>query len=197
MNFLLDPNVAYFLLVSGFLLAVLALFAPGTGILEIGAVLILVMAGYGAINLPLNLWALVILILGVFPFILAVRQSRRLIFLAISIAALVIGSVFLFRSSEGRFMAVDPILAVPMSALAVGFLWFIARKSLEAIARTPNHSLGRLKGMTGTAESDIFLEGTVSAGGEQWSARSENFIPAGSRVRVVGREGLVLIVEAV
>lgn len=196
MEFLLDPNVAYFLLVSGFLLAILALFAPGTGFLEVGAVLILVMAGYGIINLPLNLWALVILILGVFPFILALRQSRKLAYLAVSIVALVVGSVFLFRTEE-RLMAVNPVLAVPVSVLAVGFLWLIARKSLDAIARTPDHSLGRLHGMLGTAESDVFMEGTVSAGGEQWSARSENFIPAGSRVRVIGREGLILIVEAV
>lgn len=196
MNFLLDPNVAYFLLLVGFLLAILSLFAPGTGILEVGAVLIMVLAGYGVINLPLNLWALALLILGVFPFILAVRQSRKLVFLAVSIAALVIGSVFLFRG-EDRLMAVDPALAVPLSTLAVGFLWFIARKSLDAIARRPDHSLERLDGMIGSAESDVFLEGTVSAGGEHWSARSRNFIPAGSRIRVVGREGLVLIVESV
>lgn len=196
MDFLLDPNVAYFLLVTGFLLAILALFAPGTGLLELGAVLILALAGYGVINLPLNVWALVILILGVFPFILALRQSRRLTFLAISISALVIGSVFLFRSEES-FMAVDPLLAAPVSALAVGFLWFIARKGLEAIARRPDHSLERLNGMVGTAESDVFLEGAVSVGGEQWSARSDDFIPAGSQVRVIGRQGLVLIVEAV
>jgi len=196
MNFLLDPNVAYFLLVIGFLLAVLALFTPGTGILEVGAVLILAMAGYGVINLPLNLWALVILILGVFPFILALRQSHRLVFLAIAIAALVIGSVFLFRSEES-IMAVDPLLAAPVSALAVAFLWFVAKKGLEAIARRPDHSLERLNGLVGIAESDIYLEGAVSVGGEQWSARSEDFIPAGSQVRVIGREGLVLIVEAV
>lgn len=195
MAFLLDPNVAYFLLVTGFLLAILALFAPGTGLLEIGAVALLVLASYGVAHLPLNLWALAILILGVFPFILAVRQSRKLIFLAAAIIALVVGSMFLFRTETGS-MAVDPVLAIPVSALAVGFLWFIARKGLEAIGQTPSHSLGRLNGMVGVAESDIFMEGTVSAGGEQWSARSEKFIPAGSRVRVIGREGLVLIVEA-
>ncbi|MCC6147800.1 MAG: hypothetical protein IT308_09555 [Anaerolineaceae bacterium] len=195
MDFLLNPNVAYFLLVSGFLLAMLALLAPGTGFVEVAAVFLLAMAGYGVFNLPLNLWALVILILGVFPFILAVRQSRRLIFLAVSMAALVVGSVFLFRS-EDEVMAVDPLLAVTVSILVVGFLWLIVRKALEAIARVPDHSLERLTGMTGMAESDVFREGTVSVGGEQWSARSETFIPAGSQVRVVGREGLVVIVEA-
>ena len=196
MDFLINPNVAYFLLVMGLLLAVLALFSPGTGFIEVGALMILVMAGYGMVNLPINLWALVILILGVFPFILAVRQSRKLIYLAVSIVALIVGSVFLFQS-EGNIMAVDPVLAIPVSILVAVFLWFIARKSLDAIFRRPDHSLDRLNGLIGTAESDIFLEGTVLAGGEQWSARSKDFIPAGSRVRVIGREGLVLIVEAV
>ena len=37
MEFLLDPNVAYLLLVVGTVLAIMALFAPGTGVLEVGA----------------------------------------------------------------------------------------------------------------------------------------------------------------
>ena len=46
MSFLFDPNVAYLLLVGGFLLAILALFAPGTGLLELGAMAMLVLAGF-------------------------------------------------------------------------------------------------------------------------------------------------------
>lgn len=195
-NFLLDPNVAYFLLVTGFMLAILALFAPGTGFLELGAVAILILSGYGMINLPLNIWALAILILGVFPFILALRQSRKLVFLAFSMVALIVGSIFLFRG-EDRLMAVNPVLATPVSALAAGFLWFIAHKGLEASARRPDHSLERFQGLVGIADSDVFMEGTVYVGGEQWTARSKEFIAAGSQVRVIGREGLVLIVEAV
>jgi membrane-bound ClpP family serine protease len=32
----------------------------------------------------------------------------------------------------------------------------------------------------------------VYAGGEEWTARSDALIPAGSQVKVVGREGVVL-----
>ncbi|HEX7555505.1 MAG TPA: hypothetical protein VF338_02690, partial [Leptolinea sp.] len=84
MNLLLDPNVSYIILVGGFVLAVLAMFAPGTGLLEFGAVLAIVIAGYSMANLPINWWALVILLLGVFPFQYALRRSRNLIFLVIS-----------------------------------------------------------------------------------------------------------------
>jgi len=44
MDLLLDPNVAYMILVVGFVLGVLALFTPGTGFLEVGVLL--------AISLP-------------------------------------------------------------------------------------------------------------------------------------------------
>ncbi|NMC85494.1 MAG: NfeD family protein, partial [Anaerolineaceae bacterium] len=39
--------------------------------------------------------------------------------------------------------------------------------------------------------------GTVYVGGEEWSARSDEMIAAGSSVKVINREGLVLIVEPV
>ncbi|MHB8114618.1 MAG: NfeD family protein, partial [Bellilinea sp.] len=59
MNLLMDPNVAYVLLVLGIVLGVLALFAPGTGFLEIGALFALVLSGISAINMENNPWALI------------------------------------------------------------------------------------------------------------------------------------------
>ena len=67
MNLLLDPNVAYVILVVGFVLGVLALFTPGTGILEIGALFAIFLAGYAVYSLPINLWALILLVVGVIP----------------------------------------------------------------------------------------------------------------------------------
>src|SRR5512138_1228702 len=98
MEILLEPNVAYLILVGGFLLAILALFAPGSGVLEVAAFFALFIAGYEVYNLPINWWALLILLLGVFPFLIAVRRSGRLVYLAVSLAALALGSVFLFRT---------------------------------------------------------------------------------------------------
>jgi len=195
MEFLIDPNIAYFLLVLGFTLAILALFAPGSGFLEVGALLILAAAGYGAVNLPINIWALVILVVGVFPFLIALRRSRNWIFLLISLLALIVGSVFLFRSPGGG-PAVNPILAVVVSGLSGGFLWLAGRKVLDAAQRKPVHDLGELIGRVGETRTEIGRNGTVYINGEEWSARSiGQSIPADSQVRVVGREGLVLLVE--
>jgi len=194
MNPLIDPNVAYVLLVIGLVLGVLALFSPGTGILEIGALFALVLAGFGIARLAVNTWALLLLILGVVPFVLALRRSRHWAFLLIACVALVVGSVFLFKTPEGR-LAVNPWLASVTSGVAIGIFWLVGWKGMEAIRRQPELSLERLIGAIGEAQTHIHAEGTVYIAGEEWSARSETPIPAGSRVRVVGREGLILVVE--
>lgn len=193
MNFLLDPNVAYVMLVGGFLLAILALFSPGTGLLELGALFMLALAGYGIVNLPINAWALVILVVGVLPFILALRRSRRWWWLIPALVALVVGSIFLFSTSNGS-PAVNPWLAGLVSVLVVPFVWLIGRKSLEALS-IPAASLNTLVGMIGEARTEIFNEGSVYVNGEDWSARSKVRIPAGAKVRVLRRDGLVLEVE--
>lgn len=193
MNILLDPNVAYILLVGGFLLATLALFSPGTGLLELGALFALLLAGYSMYNLPVNAWALALLVVGVFPFLLAVRRSRNWAFLVVSIAALVIGSLFLFRGANGG-PAVHWAVATIVSLLVTGFMWLVARKGLEAVAR-PSADPDQVVGLIGETRTAVHNEGTVYVGGETWTATSRVHIPSGSRVRVVGREGLVLTIE--
>jgi membrane-bound serine protease (ClpP class) len=195
-NPLMDPNVAYVLLVIGMVLGILALFSPGTGLLEIGALFAIVLAGIGASQLTINFWALAVLILGVVPFIFALRKTRRWIFLIITIAALIVGSVFFFVDAEGK-PAVNFWLALVTSLIAIGLLWFIGIKGIEAIGLRPNFDLNKLKEVLGEAKTDIFKEGTVYIAGEEWSAWSEKQIPVGSRVRVISREGLILKVEQV
>lgn len=193
MNLLFDPNVAYLLLVAGFLLAILALFAPGTGLLEIGALFMLVLAGLSISSQPFSLWALLVLVLGVIPFIFALRRSGQWIFLVFSLLALTVGSAFLVITPNG-LPAVNPILATITSVLVGGFLWLVARRSLDALDR-PVARTGWVVGQIGEARTDILNEGSVYVGGEDWSARSSTFIPAGSPVVVKSQDGLVLKVE--
>jgi len=198
MNFLLDPNVSYVLLILGFLTAILALFSPGTGVLEIAALFALALAGYGIANQPVNWWAFIIMGLGLIPFIAALRRppkTRVALILAAS-AAFVLGSAFLFQG-EGWQPAVNLLLILLISPLAVGLTWVITNKALEAYTARPAFDLDRLVGMTGHASSDIRGQGSVYVNGEEWSAVSKNFIPAGSAIRVIRREGLTLEVDPI
>lgn len=196
MDFLLDPNIAYLFLIGGVLLAMLALATPGTGLLEISAFFSIVLAGYAIYNLSFNWWALLLLALSLVPFVYALQKPKRELYLALSILLLIVGSVFMFpRTADGD--TVNPFVAVVASALVAGFLWIAVRKSAEAANLLPSHDLNTLVGKVGEAKTKVNDEGSVLVAGELWSARSDKAITAGSEVRVIRRDGFVLIVEKI
>ncbi|RPJ18736.1 MAG: hypothetical protein EHM33_31510 [Chloroflexi bacterium] len=194
MDFLLDPNIAYLILLGAVLLAMMALASPGTGLFEIGAFFCIALAGYAIYQLSFNWWALVLLGLSIVPFVYALQKPKRELYLALSIALLVVGSIFVFPRTEGRAI-VNPLVAIVASGLVAGFLWIAVRKSVEAANVKPSHDLNGLVGQIGEARTRVHEEGSVQVDGELWSAKSEKSIPSGSSIRVLRREGFILIVE--
>ena len=194
MDFLLDPNVAYLILLGAVLLAMMALASPGTGLFEIGAFLCMALAGYAIYNLSFNWWALILLGLGIVPFVYAIQKPKRELYLALSILLIIVGSLFIFPRTEEQPM-VNPLVAILGSGSVAVLLWFAVRKSVEATGLRPTHDLSGLIGQIGEARTKINEEGSVLVDGELWSARSEKPIPAGSSIRVLRREGFILIVE--
>jgi membrane-bound serine protease (ClpP class) len=198
MDFLQNPNITYLLLAGGLIFSMLALASPGTGILEIGALFVLGLAGWGiaTYNLPFNAWSLVILLAGMVLFFLAVRRPKQLYLLIVSILAVMVGSAFLFRSQTWYIPAVDPFLAVVVSVLSGSFFWIAARTVMEAASARPVFDLDTLIGAKGEAKTHIFKEGSVQVEGELWSARSDQPIQSGTAIRVLERDGFTLKVEA-
>ena len=196
MDFLLEPNVAYLILVAGVMLGFMAIVSPGTGLFEIGAFFCLLLSGYAVYNLSFNWWALVLLLLSIVPFVYAIQKPRRELYLGSSIVLITIGSVFLFPNAQG-IMAVNPFVAINASLLSAAFLWVAVRKSMEAATIRPSHDLDTLIGKVGEARTKVLEDGSVQVGGELWSAKSESSIPAGSQIRVIRREGFVIVVEKV
>jgi len=204
MEWLQSANVIYLLMAGGLALGVLALAAPGTGVFEVIAIMILGLAGWLTIvsGLPINLWPLGALLMGAVLFVMAVRRPRQIGILILSILALVTGSAYLFAGETWWRPGVNPALAATVSVLMAGFFWLAARKAIEAEMRQPTHDLSSLIGKNGEARTLIAAEGTVYVEGELWTARRglmENSTPIsiGSPVRIVGRDGLILIVEPV
>lgn len=194
MDILLDPNIAYLFLLGGVVLAMLALVTPGTGFFEIGAFFAIALAGYAIYNLSFNWWALAILGLSIVPLVYAIQRPKREPYLGLAILLLVIGSIFIFPRT-GDQGVVNPLVAIVGSILVAVFLWVAVRKSLEAAHARPAHNLDWLVGQVGEAKTRVSEEGSVQVNGELWSARSDKDIPAGRMVRVVRRDGFVLVVE--
>lgn len=97
-----------------------------------------------------------------------------------------------------RFFDVDvpiPLLAVIMLAW-LGWSFFIYRKGSGALRRRPVGGLSDMRGMRGTVVKAVDPDGVVRVQGELWDSRSSSdSIARGTRIIVVGQEGLKLIVR--
>jgi len=194
MEFLLDPNVAYLLLIAAMMFSLLAIMTPGTGIPELLAVFSVFLAGYAVYHLSMNWWALALLLMSIVPFVYSLRKPGRTAWLIVSIVGLTAGSAFFFPAAHG-LISVHPLLALATTIAYSAFLWVAARKVVEAAQTRPVHELASLIGQKGEAKTAVKDYGSVQVAGELWSARSARALAAGSLVRVVGRDGFVLIVE--
>jgi len=196
MDILLNPNIAYLVIVIGFLIAILALFTPGTGALEIVALVLLAIAGWQITRLDFNWFALVLMLVGVFPFLLALRKTGKWYHFAIALLALTLGSTFLFVKQVWK-PAVNPFLAAIVNLLVVGFFWLILRKGWDALLSAPRNLLADTMGAEGETRSKVHAEGSVYLHGELWSATSVRPIEPNKKVKVVSRKGYILTVEEI
>lgn len=199
MDIIIDPNIIYIFLAAGLVFTVLAIFNPGTGLLELLALVILVAAGVGIYTLVdrdmINWWTFPVILVGLVLLILAMQRPKQPAFLLASIICIVIGSAYLVKGEAWFLPGVNPYLAITTSVLSAVFFWFAGNKVLETRLVRPTHDLEALIGAVGEAKTDVFSEGSVQVSGELWSAYSDELIPSGKQIRVLGRDGFTLKVE--
>lgn len=198
MDFLLDPNVAYFFLVTGVLCGLLAIITPGTGLLEVLSLGGLAVAAYRVLSLGANPWGAALLVLSLAPFLAALRSSikQRQAWVLLSLLLQGVGAYFFFTDARG-WPQVHPVVAIVISFLYGVFLYLAVKKMLEVLDTPRALDPQALVGATGETKTEVFRDGSVLVNGERWTARSEKPIPAGVNVRVVHRDGLTLTIEEI
>jgi len=192
----LFPDLVFLVLLAGVWLAALSVVAPGTGVLELAALAALILAGFGLLQLEVNAWALAVLLAGAVFFGLSVWRRGQALWLALAAITLSLGSSFLFRGNDGG-PGVHLLLTLAAVLGTLGYFWVAVRKALLAARARPNIDPTAVLGLVGQARTDLDPTGSVQVGGELWTARSDVLIPAGAAVRVVGKDGLILTVEAI
>ncbi len=189
-----DPNVAFFLLIMGLWLGVTAAYMPGTGIVEVVAGATMLTSLVMLANLPTNLAALLVLMVGVMGFAVVPFLTRRPWWLAIvGLGLQAAGSVLLFD----RGVSVSPLLIIVTLALPFAFhTWVLTpmlRRHRDLEPATDRDS--DIIGMRGRVVQTLNPSGVVTVNSEEWTAEARRKLEPGMPVIVVGREGLKLIVE--
>jgi membrane-bound serine protease (ClpP class) len=191
-----DPNVAFILLMIGFYGIVLEFWHPGTLIPgTIGAISI-ILALMALTALPVHYGALGLLVLGMALMLGEAFTPGVGILGAGGLIAFVIGAVFLF---EGSGWDVEVALSWPVivgTTLTTAVVIFgIVAAAAKAYRRPPATGAEELIGSGAEVIEWTGSNGRVHLHGESWSARAERPLQVKEKVRVVGRDGLTLIVE--
>src|SRR5690606_35357850 len=97
----LDPNVVYLFLIFALWMSVTAVYIPGTGAPEVGAVVLLGISLLMMVNLPVNWFAVICLVVGISAFKIVPFISRKYVPVAYTGAVLQVnGGWLLFTDAR-------------------------------------------------------------------------------------------------
>jgi membrane-bound serine protease (ClpP class) len=188
-----NPTFAYLLLLAGIYGLVLEAFHPGALLPGIVGGICLLIGLYALQMLPVNYAGLALMALGVGLLVAEAITPSVGAFGVGGVIAFVIGSILLFDTGVPGYevnLGVIAGIALCAAALLALILWLVMHAR-----RAP-----RISGDEQMREANGELIDAVSAGGEAWArvlgerwrVRCEVSLPAGTRVRIVRREGLLL-----
>ena len=196
-----NPNIAYFLLLAGFLGLAIELFNPGGTVPGVVGGICLLLALFAFQMLPVNYSGLGLLVLGL-GFIVAEAFVPSFGVLGIGgIVAFVTGSILLM---DGLHPQVSIPLIGGMALIAAGFLLWMVTRLLGFRRRAPTTGEPQMIGLSALVLEDFVQDtesrrwqGRVRVRGENWLAWGESAAKAGDVLDVTGVEGLHVFVSGI
>lgn len=189
LNTISDPNVAYVLLMLGFLGLFFELSNPGVILPGVIGGISLILAFFAFQTLPVNYAGLLLILLAIVLFIAEIKIVSHGMLTVGGVIAMVLGSLLLFQSSEPAYRVSWNVIFVTVMATTAFFL-FAVTKAIKAHRAKPSTGQEGLVGEVGRADSEIAPEGKVFVRGEYWDAWSDEPIRHGEKVIVVMVEGM-------
>ena len=191
---IVDPNIAYILMMLGMAGVMLELYNPGSIFPGVIGGISLILAFYAMQTLPVNYAGLLLMILAVILFILEVKVTSFGMLTVGGIFALTLGSVMLFESPEA-IMRVSWKVIIPTVMLTALLFSIVIGLAIKAQKRRPSIGNEALIGETGVAQTRIRKEGQILLHGEIWKATSKETIKKGDSVKVISIKNLEVKVE--
>jgi membrane-bound serine protease (ClpP class) len=189
-----SPTWIYVLLVLGIAALAFEITQPGFGFAGFAGVGMLALAVYGLTVVPFSMLGLALLVFGLGLMTLDVLLRRLGVLTVTGWFAFVAGSVLVFADVSDA-IDVSPWLIGSFAVGAFLFWGFALTVAIQTRERLTSTQRG-LVGLVGETRGELNPEGSVHVKGTLWRGRSaDGPIPAGTRVRVRGVDGLVLRVS--
>jgi membrane-bound serine protease (ClpP class) len=190
-----NPNIAYILLMLGLAGLYFELSHPGAIFPGVIGGICLILAFFAMQTLPVNYAGILLILLAIVLFIMEMKITSYGLLSVAGIVAMALGSLMLFKSGIPG-MSLSWGVLLPTLALVSGFFILVAALVVRSHVARPRTGTAGLIDEIGVVKKDLDPEGKVFVHGELWHAIAREPIPAGTRVRIVGVQNLVLEVEA-
>lgn len=194
LNAIIDPNVAYILMLLGVYGILFELYNPGLILPGIVGGICIILAFYAFQTIPINYAGLLLIILGVILFLTELTLTSYGLLTVGGAISLMLGSLLLYRTGSSN-LSVSWSMILSMTAATLLFFVVIIGKAVGALKRPVITGKESLVNQKGVARSDLKPKGTVFIQGELWDAVSEEPVSANEEVVVLEVEGMVLKVK--
>ena len=193
---ILDPNIAFILLILGILGLYVEFSNPGLILPGVAGGIALILALFALSLLPVNWAGAALILLAIVFFVLEAKFVSHGILAASGVLAMVLGALMLINAKlPGGTIALATALsvAVPFALITVFLLRLVIHARRMKVATGTTGMVGEI----GRVESPLQPAGTIYVHGELWSAFSAQPLPRGTVVRVRSIDGMTLEVEPV
>ncbi|MEW6615259.1 MAG: nodulation protein NfeD [Thermodesulfobacteriota bacterium] len=194
LNTLSNPNIAYVLMMIGFLGLYFELAHPGVIFPGVIGAISLILAFFAFQTLPINYAGILLIVLAIILFIAEVKVTSFGLLTIGGIASMLLGSLMLFESPV-PYLRVSWSVLIPVILGTSALFILSVTLAFKAYVSKPTTGMEGLIGEIGTAKTEILQEGKVFIHGEHWNAYSDEVISEGEKVRVLKMDNLRLKVE--
>ena len=195
LSYVVNPNVAFVLLLLGILLVYIEVTHLGLIIPGVTGLACLALAVSGFSLLPLNASGVLMIMAGIGLLIAETFVTSFGLLAILGIVIMAIGGIILVDVPRIEGIGLDPIIAI---SAAVGFgliVLILTRLVMKSLFTKPASGGESLVSQVGETVDTIAPDGTISIHGEYWKARADQSIAAGEKVVVTAIDGLILVVE--
>jgi membrane-bound serine protease (ClpP class) len=188
---LIDPNVAFVLLILGILGVYVEFSQPGLIVPGVAGGILIILAMMALTLLPINWAGAALILLALALFILEAKIASHGVLGIGGAVAMVLGSMILIDTAipELRIrLATALAVTLPFALITV----FLLRLVLRARALKVTTGAPGMIDEIGIAKTDLDPDGQVLVQGEWWNAISAAPVRRGGKVKVVALDGLKL-----
>ena len=205
LSILVNPNVAFLLLLAGLIGIAIEIFSPGLIFPGTFGIVSFLLGAYGTAQLPVTAAGIALLVVGIAFVIAEAHLPTNGVLGVLGVVAMVAAGLLLFDTGTSEIEVSAPLVIVV--GLALGGLLALATKKVVEARRNPTLTgWEELIGAEGDVRVPLDPVGQVFVGGALWRADAAEDAPPseaervrdrGARVRVESVDGLTLHVRPV